>query len=83
MKTPPTAASDKKGKTARNGQSNDDDGEGENDSCDSGDDDDDNDDWWNKLATTEQLESIVHSNKFQLLFEILEECKRKGDKWLV
>lgn len=40
-------------------------------------------DWWRKLIDKSQLESALSSHKITILFEILKECKRVGDKCVI
>lgn len=40
-------------------------------------------DWWRPLITDEDLETILPSNKLKILFEILNICKKNGEKCLI
>lgn len=40
-------------------------------------------DWWRDILSKEDLETILPSNKLRILFEILNECKRNGEKCLI
>ncbi len=40
-------------------------------------------DWWRKVIDKTQLESAASSHKMILLFEILQECQRVGDKCVI
>lgn len=40
-------------------------------------------DWWRKLLKTEDLETILPSNKLLVLFEILDQCLRNNEKCLI
>lgn len=42
-----------------------------------------NNDWWRKIVDKSHLESALSSNKIILLFEILKECERVGDKCVI
>lgn len=39
--------------------------------------------WWKDLIKEDDLESILSSNKFMLLFEILRQCQERNEKVLV
>lgn len=40
-------------------------------------------DWWRKHLKTEDLETILPSNKLLVLFEILDQCLRNNEKCLI
>lgn len=40
-------------------------------------------DWWRKIIDKQQLENAASSHKMIILFEILNECKRVGDKCVI
>lgn len=40
-------------------------------------------DWWRPFITDEDLKSIASSPKFEIMFEILNECQRKQEKCLI
>lgn len=40
-------------------------------------------DWWKAHVTQQQLDSILSSNKFKILFEILKICERENEKCLI
>lgn len=37
--------------------------------------------WWNTVVSKEDMETILPSNKLKILFEILNMCKQKREKW--
>lgn len=40
-------------------------------------------DWWKRFVTSDDLESLLPSNKLRTLFEILQMCQENGEKWSV
>lgn len=37
--------------------------------------------WWRDFVSSEDMETILPSNKLKILFEILNMCKQKREKW--
>lgn len=40
-------------------------------------------DWWRHLLEEPDLESIISSNKLRTMFNILQMCEEKGEKWYI
>lgn len=38
-------------------------------------------DWWRHLLQVNDLESVISSNKLRTMFNILQMCEEKGEKW--
>lgn len=38
-------------------------------------------DWWREYILSEDLETLMTSNKLRILFEILKLCAENNEKW--
>lgn len=38
-------------------------------------------DWWRHLLSEKDLESVMPSNKLRTMFNIIQMCEEKGEKW--